>query len=71
VYAEYFSGGYRYPSYPVDPDREGAALAGRILQWWRGNSGQGLPPVPDLSGLSWERQKAAYAAELAELALSR
>ena len=28
-------------------------------------------PVPDVSGLSWARQKSAYAAELGALALSQ
>jgi glycosyltransferase involved in cell wall biosynthesis len=70
AYVEYFAAPYRYPSYINDPEREGEAIAARILQWYGGEGGHGLPPLPDLSGLSWVRQKPAYAAELDRLARS-
>jgi glycosyltransferase involved in cell wall biosynthesis len=69
-YPEFFTAPYRYPSYLDDPEREGAAIADRLLQWCRSGDGGGLPPVPDLSELSWARQKPAYAEELGSLALS-
>jgi glycosyltransferase involved in cell wall biosynthesis len=71
AYADFFAAPYRYPSCVDDPGREGAALADRILHWRGADGGQGLPPVPDVSGLSWARQKSAYAAELGALALSQ
>jgi glycosyltransferase involved in cell wall biosynthesis len=70
AYPEFFSEPFRYPSYLGDPEREGAAIAERILQWCRFGGGVGVPPVPDLSALSWAAQKSAYAAELGALALS-
>jgi glycosyltransferase involved in cell wall biosynthesis len=70
AYPEYFAAPYRYPSYLDDPEREGEAIAARILQWSRGEGSQGVPPRPDLSGLSWARQKAAYALELDRLTRS-
>jgi glycosyltransferase involved in cell wall biosynthesis len=70
AYVEYFAAPYRYPSYIDDPEREGEAIATRILQWCGGEGSQGLPPLPDLSGLSWARQKPAYAVELDMLARS-
>ena len=70
AYTDFFATPYRYPSFIDAPEREGAAIAAQILQWCSGDGGSGLPPVPDLSGLSWVRQKPAYAAELGTLALS-
>ncbi|HYQ70600.1 MAG TPA: DUF3524 domain-containing protein [Gammaproteobacteria bacterium] len=67
AYKEFFSPPYRYPSCANHPEQEGATIADRIRQWCR----SGLPPVPDLSGLSWVQQKSAYAAELGTLALSQ
>jgi glycosyltransferase involved in cell wall biosynthesis len=69
-YREYFATPYRYPSYIDDAGREGKAIAARIMQWCVGAGGHGLPPLPDLSGLSWPRQKPAYAVELDRLARS-
>jgi glycosyltransferase involved in cell wall biosynthesis len=69
-YPEFFTAPYRYPSYLDDPEREGAAIAVRLLQWCGSGDRGGLPPVPDLSTLSWARQKPAYAEELGSLALS-
>ena len=70
AYVDFFAAPYRYPSCVDDHEREGAAIAARILQWCGVDAVHGLPPVPDLSGLSWAQQKAAYAAELDALALS-
>jgi len=70
AYVEYFAAPYRYPSYIGDPEREGEAIAARILQWCGDEGRHGLPPVPDISGLSWVRQKPDYAEELAALAES-
>ncbi len=67
-YPEYFAAPYCYTSHLDDAGREGELIAARILQWCSGKGGHGLPPVPDLSGLSWIRQKAAYAVELDMLA---
>jgi glycosyltransferase involved in cell wall biosynthesis len=69
-YREYFAAPYRYPSYIDDAEHEGEAIAARILQWRGGEGGRGLPLVPDLSGLSWARQKPAYAVEMHSLARS-
>jgi len=66
AYADFFTAPYRYPSHVDEPEREGASIASRIWQWCEA----GLPPVPDLSGLSWVQQKSAYAAELGALVLS-
>jgi glycosyltransferase involved in cell wall biosynthesis len=70
AYADFFAGPYRYPSYVDDPECEGAAIAGRILQWCGADGASGLPPVPDLSALSWKEQRSNYAGELGTLALS-
>jgi glycosyltransferase involved in cell wall biosynthesis len=70
AYPEFFSDPCRYPSYIDDVEREGAAIADRIVQWCGSGDEGGLPPVPDLSSLSWASQKSAYAAELDALALS-
>jgi glycosyltransferase involved in cell wall biosynthesis len=71
AYVDCFAAPYRYPSCLDDHEREGAAIAERILLWCGRDGCCGLPPVPDLSGLSWRQQQAAYAAELGALALSR
>jgi glycosyltransferase involved in cell wall biosynthesis len=70
AYPDFFAAPYRYPSYVDDCECESAAIAGRILQWCGSDGVQGLPAVPDLSGLCWAQQKSAYAAELGALALS-
>ncbi len=70
AYPDFFAAPYRYPSCVDDPEREGAAIADRLLQWCGSGDEGGLPPVPDLSALSWAGQKSAYAAELGTLALS-
>lgn len=70
AYPEFFAAPYRYPCHRDDPGREGAAIAERISQWCGTGSPAGLPPLPDLAGLSWAQQKSAYAAELGALAMS-
>jgi len=71
AYPEFFSERYRYPSVVDDPEREGTLIAGRLAQWCdSGTLDRGMPPVPDLSALSWARLQSDYAAELQGLLLS-
>jgi glycosyltransferase involved in cell wall biosynthesis len=70
VYADVYAAPYRYLSCVDDPDIEGAAIADRLLIWCGIDGGHKLPPVPDLSWLSWGQLKSAYVAELGALALS-
>jgi len=70
AYANFFAAAYRYPSHIDDTEREGAAISAAILKWCGAGGRQGLPPVPDLCGLSWAQQQSAYAEELGALAMS-
>jgi glycosyltransferase involved in cell wall biosynthesis len=70
AYANFFAAAYRYPSHIDDAEREGAAISAAILKWCGAGGRQGLPPVPDLCGLSWAQQQSAYAEELGALAMS-
>jgi glycosyltransferase involved in cell wall biosynthesis len=64
AYPEYFERDYRYRSYPQDPEAEAVAIAERLSVLAEQQRAGGLPPPPDLRGLSWTSQRPAYAAEL-------
>ena len=68
AYPEYLEREYRYRSYPEDPEAEAGAIAERLIALAKQHRAGGLPPPPDLRGLSWTSQRPAYAAELDTLA---
>jgi len=68
AYPEFIPDGYRYPSFPDDPERESEAIAGQLQHLCECYERDELPGIPDIQQLAWPGLVQAYEAEINGLA---
>ena len=68
AYPEFIPDGYRYASFPDNPERESDAIAGQLQTLCECFERGELPGVPGVYDLSWPRLVQQYAAEINGLA---